>query len=150
VGNGDMMSFSNNSAFWIFNQVSNLAYTRYNAIHPEINAKQQAREKKYIAYTPAIDKAAQSLMEVDKALAVEFLTDYSVNTANRLADDWKEFYQYLFTKYMDGNIKTKQDVPEGYKYTTPKVEQPGYGEDWYRRIVKETGEQFLMPSGGGH
>ena len=27
VGNGSMMEWSNNSAFWVFNQVSNLAYT---------------------------------------------------------------------------------------------------------------------------
>jgi dipeptidase len=149
-GNGDMMDFSSNAAFWIFNQVSNLAYTRYSFIHPEIDAKQQAREKKYIAYTAAIDKAAAELMKVDKNLAVEFLTDYSVNTANRLASDWKDFYHYLFTKYMDGNVKYKQEVPEGYKYIPAKVEFPGYGEEWYRRVVKETGDQFLMPAGGGH
>ncbi len=149
-GNGDMMTFSNKSAFWIFNQISNFAYTRYSYIHPEIEAKQQIREKKYIAYTPAVDNAAQELYKTDKAMAVEFLTDYSVNTANRLVYDWKKFYQYLFTKYMDGNIKEKQDVPENYKYIPAKVDQPGYGEDWYRRIVKETGEQFLMPAGGGH
>lgn len=150
VGNGGMMQFSETSAFWIFNQVTNLAYTRYNAIHPEIEAKQQVREKKYIAYTTAIDKAVEELLKVDKALAVEFLTDYSVNTANRLTADWKEFYQYLFMRFMDGNIKTEQQIPDGYKYTNPKVEQPGYGEEWYRTVVKETGDQFLVPQSGSH
>jgi dipeptidase len=150
VGNGDMMSFNNNSAFWVFNQVSNLAYTRYNVIHPEIEAKQQTREKKYIAYSSAVDMAAAELLKVDKDLAIEFLTDYSVNTANRLTKDWKSFYQYLFTKYMDGNIKYKQEVPEGYLYMPAKFEQPGYGEDWYKRVVKETGDQFLMPDGDSH
>jgi dipeptidase len=150
VGNGNMMTYSNNSAFWIFNQVSNFAYTRYNLIHPEIEAKQQTREKKYIAYTIAIDKAAQELMNINKELAVEFLTDYSVNTANRLTKDWKIFYQYLFVKYMDGNVKEKQEIPAGYKYIPAKLKQPGYSEDWYRRVVKETKDQFLMPSGGGH
>lgn len=150
VGNGDMMTYSNTSAFWIFNQVTNFAYTRYNIIHPEIEAKQQARELKYIAYTPAIDKAAQALYENDKALAVEFLTDYSVNTANRLTKDWRDFYEYLFVKYMDGNIKEKRELPANHKYIPPKLEQPGYGEDWYRRVVDETKKQFLMPSNGGH
>ncbi|MBI9067514.1 MAG: C69 family dipeptidase [Salinivirgaceae bacterium] len=150
VGNGAMMEFSNKSAFWIFNQVTNFAYTRYSAIHPEIEAKQQALEKKYIAYTPAIELAAAELLKIDKNLAVEFLTDYSVNTANSLTQDWKEFYQYLFVKYMDGNIKTNRQVPEGYKYYTPEVKQPGYGEEFYKRVVKETGEQFLMPGGDTH
>jgi hypothetical protein len=45
-------------------------------------------------------------------------------------------------KYMDGNIKTKNDVKDGYKMANPTVVQPGYGEEWYRRIIKETGNQF--------
>ncbi len=150
VGNGDMMTYSDDAAFWVFNQVTNLAYTRYNAIHPEIEAKQQTREKKYIAYTPAVDEAAKALLKQDKDLAIEFLTDYSVNTANRLVYDWKAFYKYLFLKYMDGNIKTKRSVPDNYIYVTPKVEQPGYGEDWYRKVVNESGEQFLMPAEEAH
>lgn len=150
VGNGAMMEFSNKSAFWVFNQVTNLAYTRYNVIHPEIHEKQQNLEKKYIAYTSAVEKAAADLLKVDKQLAVEFLTDFSVNTANRLTEDWRDFYRYLFVKYMDGNIKTKRAVPEGYKYYTPKVEQPGYSKEWYKMIIEQTGEQFLMPGGDGH
>lgn len=149
-GNGSMMDFSNKSAFWVFNQVSNFAYTRYNAIHPEISEKQQSLEKKFIAYAPAVNNAADELMKIDKNLAVAFLTDYSVNTANRLVYDWKNFYQYLFTKYMDGNIKTKREVPEGYKYYTPEVKQPGYSESWYRMIIQQTGDQFLMPGNSGH
>ena len=40
-----MMEFTNKAAFWVFNQVTNFAYTRYNLIHPEIRAKQVALEK---------------------------------------------------------------------------------------------------------
>ena len=39
VGNGSMMEFSENSAFWIFNMVSNFAYTAYNRIHPDIETE---------------------------------------------------------------------------------------------------------------
>ena len=51
---------------------------------------------------------------------------------------------------MDGNIKTKVDVPEGYKYHSPTLSQPGYGDDWYRKIVEETGDHFKMPDGPAH
>ncbi len=142
-GNGKMMEWSDNSAFWIFNQVSNLAYLRYNFIHPEIHKKQQDLEKTFVKKVKAIDAGAKSLFESDKKLAVEFITDFSVNNANALVYDWKKFYQYLFMKYMDGNVKTANPG-----YQNPHVKQPGYGEDFYRKIIKETGEQFLMPSGG--
>lgn len=144
VGNGDMMTFSNTSAFWAFNQVANFAYTRYRDIHPEIAKIQQSLESKYVAYTPVVDKAAQELHVNNPALAVQFLTDYSVNTAGRAVRIWQELYIYLFTKYMDGNIKAR--IP-GQK--NPKVEQPGYGEAWYKRIAGETGE-LLKVIGEGH
>ena len=33
---------------------------------------------------------------------------------------WKELYKFLFTKYVDGNVKEKQPVPKGYKYVNSK------------------------------
>jgi len=51
---------------------------------------------------------------------------------------------------MDGNIKTALPVPDGYEYYNPKVEQPGYGEEWYRKIVEETGDHFLVPGVPSH
>jgi len=137
-GNGSMMEFTN-SAFWVFNQVANFAYSRYNVIHPDIFQKQQEMEKKFIAYTPAVDKAAEELYKQDPKLAIEFITDYSVNTANRTYYEWKKFYEYLFCKYMDGNRKFKDG-----NNLNPKVEHPGYNKEWLKRVVRETGDQFKV------
>ena len=49
---------------------------------------------------------------------------------------------FLFTKYLDGNVKTKQLVPKGYRMMNPKLSQPGYGDDWNRFIVKNTGDKL--------
>ncbi len=144
-GNGAMMRFSENAAFWIFNQVTNLAYTRYNAIHPEIDSLQQKLENSYVQYVKAIDKGAAELAKIDKKIAREFITDFSVNTADALVYKWKDFYKYLFMRYMDGNIK--RPIPGNMN---PKVKQPGYGKDWYQRIVNETKDQFLMQGGDDH
>lgn len=129
VGNGSMMQFTDKAAFWIFNQVSNLAYTRYNAIHPEIRNKQKTLEKRYSSYVQMTDAAALSTFEKNPELTVSYLTDFSCNTGNQLADTWREFYGYLFTRFMDGNIKTP--IP-GQK--NPKVENPPLPE-WYLRTI---------------
>ncbi len=144
-GYGSMMVFVADAAFWVFNQVSNFAYTRYNLIHPEIESLQQAMENQFIAYTPVIDDAAFKLYEQDQDMAREFLTNYSVQQANNTVMEWMKFYQYLFTKYMDGNVKE----PDPGKQN-PKLQQPGYGEEWYRRIVNETGDQFKVIGAMGH
>lgn len=147
-GNGAMMEWSDDAAFWVFSQVSNLAYTRYNVIHPEIEELQTKMELDFINTTAAVDAGALELYKQDQDLAVDYLTNYSVRAANNLTSSWKKFYQYLFMKYMDGNIKTKKDIPEGYKYTTPELNQPGYSNEYYKAIVKETGDQLKMGEAG--
>jgi dipeptidase len=144
VGNGAMMEYSETAGFWIFNQVQNYAYSKYNQIHPEIAKLQEELEKEFIAFTPAVDAGAQALLAQDKDLAIAYLNDYSNAVAERTFNTWKDFYQYLFVKYMDGNIKTAVDLPEGYKYIAPKMEQPGYSPEKYRMIIEETGDQFKV------
>lgn len=139
VGNGDMMTWSEDSAFWIFNQVANLAYTRYNAIIADIQVVQQELENKFQTYTPAIDRAAVELYQVNPDLAVEFLTEYCVKQGDDTARRWRDLYRQLFVKYMDGNVKS----PEPGK-RDPKVEWPGYGEAWLRRIVDGSGDHFRV------
>jgi len=139
-GNGAMMKFSWTSAFWIFNMVTNFAYSRYNIIHPDVYEKQQAIEKKYIAYTAGVDAAALELYKTNPKLAVEFLTDYSVNTGNALVAEWKTFYEQLFMKFMDGNVKYY--VPGEQN---PKVEYPGYSEKFKKQIIEDTGDKLKMP-----
>jgi dipeptidase len=142
VGNGDMMTFSDDAAFWVFNEVTNFAYTRTSLLIVDLQSKQKELEEGYMAETLKIDKEASELFKNDQAAAVKFLTDYSVNAGNNTVSQWKELYKFLFTKYMDGNVKTKQAIPNGYKMVNPKLSQPGYGDEWNRFIVKNTGDKF--------
>ncbi len=153
VGNGDMLTFSETSAFWIFNMVANWAYLRYSDIIPHIRDKQAGLEGKFIAYTPAVDKAAKSILESQgEEMARRFLTEYSINQANGMTKEWKKLYQYLVVKYIDGNIKKEKDGKfERNEWGIPVgPDQPGYPEWWYRIIVNETGDHFKVPEGSGH
>ena len=137
VGNGSMMEFTNKAAFWVFNQVTNFAYTRYNLIHPEIRAKQVALEKQYVDFVQMIDAGAKEMLAQDKEAAIKFITDFSCRTGNHLVDTWRDFYGYLFCKFMDGNVKTA--IP-GEK--NPKVEQPALPEWYLRMIIEQTGKKL--------
>ena len=142
VGNGDMMTFSDNAAFWVFNQVTNFAYSRTNLLIGDLQKKQKELEDGYMTETESVDKTASDLFKSDPAKAVKFLTEYSVKSGNATVEQWKELYKFLFTKYVDGNVKEKQPIPKGYNRVNPKLKQPGYSEDWYRAIVKSTGDKF--------
>lgn len=139
VGNGSMMKFTNEAAFWVFSQVTNFAYTRYNVIHPVIREKQKALETKYQNFVRMVDAGASVAIATDKAAAINYLTDFSCNTGNELVDNWRDFYGYLFARYMDGNIKTAEP---GQK--NPKVEQPALPEWYLRTIIDKTGDKLLV------
>lgn len=144
VGNGNIMEFSDNAAFWVFNQVSNLAYTRYKDMIVDIQKVQSALEGKFVSYTDVVDKAAVELYNASPDKARQFLTEYSVNQGNSTVMRWKELYRFLFAKYLDGNVKEKDGNNQN-----PKVKFPGYDETYYEMILEKTGDKFKY-QGEGH
>jgi len=136
-GNGSMMEFTNKAAFWVFNQVTNFAYTRYNLIHPEVREKQRAFETQYVDFVQMVDAGAQNMLAQNRERALQFITDFSCQTGNHLVDSWRDFYGYLFSKYMDGNVRTA--VPG---QMNPKVEHPQLPEWYLRNIVEKTGKKL--------
>jgi dipeptidase len=147
VGNGDMLTYSETSAFWTFNQVSNFAYLRYSDMIKDVVKVQQELENKFVSYVPVIDKAAETLLK-EKGVedARKFITEFSVNEANNMTKRWKELGQYLLVKYMDGNIKREKDGKFERTETgmAPSPIFAGYPEWWYRAIVNSTGDHFKV------
>ncbi|HZM13216.1 MAG TPA: C69 family dipeptidase, partial [Bacteroidales bacterium] len=150
VGNGDIMTYSATSGFWTFNEVTNFVYSRASVMTPDLQAKQKELEQKYMAETAEVDKTAAALYKQSPKKAMAYLTAYSVKAGDYTVSQWRELYKHLFTKYMDGNIKTRNEPKAGYKYVMPTVSQPGYPEEWYRRIVQDAGEKLKAPAGAGH
>lgn len=153
VGNGDMLTYSETSAFWAFNFVTNFAYLRYNDMIKDLQKVQSELENKFATYVPVIDKAAQQLMnEKGEEAARQFISEYSVNEANNMTARWKELGHYLLVKYMDGNVKREKDGKFERTETgmPPSPLFPGYPEWWYRAIVKNTGDHLKVIGGAGH
>ena len=148
VGNGDMLTYSPTSAFWLFNRVTNFAYLLYDRVAPEIRKVGDKHEIDAIERTASIDEAAMMLYKESPQKAREFLTDYSVNTAQELFAKWDKLDKYLLVKFMDGNIK-KQDangcfLDNGYsKAIPPMPSQPGYSEMWKRTVKESAGERLI-------
>jgi len=152
VGNGDLLTYSETSAFWAFNFVSNFTYLRYNAMIKDVQKVQTELESKFITEVAAIDAAAEVLNETDPDLAREFITNYSVNMGDYTVRRYKELGQFLLVKYMDGNIKKEENgqflrTKEGYPMNP---DQPGYPEQWKEIVVKDAGKKLRAPDMGSH
>jgi len=145
---GSFIEWSDKSAFWAFNLVNNWSYTRYNLIYPEVKAYQQAFEENFRKETADLENELMPVFELNPQVGIQKLTEYSVNAGDDLVEDWKVFFQYLFMKYMDGNMKKTEDMKildNGNGQGIPfDPEFPGYGEEWYQKLIKETGDKFKI------
>ena len=153
VGNGDMLTYSETSAFWAFNQVSNFAYLPYRDMIKDIQPVQTELEENFVKYVPLINKAAETLYHAEgPEMARKFITEYSVNEANNMTKRWKQLGQYLLIKYLDGNVKREKDGQFARTETgqAPTPLFPGYPEWWYRTIVNSTGEKLKVIGGDSH
>ncbi len=152
VGNGDLLTYSETSAFWTFSFVSNFSYLRYNVMMEDVRKVQTELENKFITEVPTIDAAATALYEVNPDLAREFITNYSVNMGDYTVQRYKELGQFLLVKYIDGNIKKEENgvflrSPDGYPLSP---DQPGYSEQWKEIVVKDTGKKLRAPEEDAH
>ena len=144
VGNGDLLTYSETSAFWAFSFVSNFAYLRYNLMMEDVRKVQTELESKYIGEVPEIDKLAIAMAEVNPQMAREFVTRYSVEMGDYTVQRYKELGQFLLVKYIDGNVKKEENgvflrTEEGYPMSP---DQPGYPDQWKEIVVKDTAVSY--------
>jgi len=145
---GDAVTFSFESAFWMFNWVSNMVYPRYSLMIDDLRKVQRALEADFFTRQPEVEKEAEAIYKASPASAVAYLTNYSAATADKAMKAWMQLAQKLIVKYNDSVIKPENEdgtfrrTPEGLG---DRVITPGYPEDFNRRVVKETGKRYLVP-----
>lgn len=134
--NGSLLEYSPTSAFWIFNQVSNFAYGKYNLMIDDVRKTQQHWERNFHTLIPSIDKTALGLPE---ASARDFLTTFSHSQAENSTRAWKKLGEYLLVKHLDGVVKREENgkFMMNHKKIPPAVIRPGYPEEYLRQMVKE-------------
>ncbi len=137
TGVADFHHFSWDSAFWVFNVVSNFTYLRYKDMIRDVKKIRNYFEDKFVADIKKVDKAALSLYKQSEDFAREYLTKYCSEQASSVIKRWKKLFTDLIVKYMDGNVKDEHG----------KVTHPPYPKHWYKRIVEESGDKFLYKTG---
>ena len=144
----DAVTFSDKSAFWVCNWVSNMVYPRYSMLFPSLREVRDSLERRYFSLQQAVErKAIRLLAESNDGSGVEFLTQYSVDKAQDMLECWRNLATYLIVKYNDMAVKPEkngkfQRTPEGLG---ANVVRPGYSEKVARELIKQTGDRYAMP-----
>lgn len=145
VGNGDILTWSDTSAFWTFNEVSNFCYSRYVDMIKDVQKVQGNLESKFANFIPLTDQSALSLWNKgEKDLACQYLTDFTSAQVDNTMKSWKNLYHYLMIKYKDGNVMVEKNG-EFQKNESGKLPvsplHPSYPESWYRKILEDNGNK---------
>ena len=138
-GNGDMLTYSETSAFWLFNRVSNFVYSRYSDMIKDLQRVQDKLEKTYIA---DVNKFDQRVANLDGEALEHQLNDFCNRQAARMMKEWNDLDKYLLVKYMDGNVKKEKGGRFERTITGNAAfpDQPAYREEWLRMIVRDHGK----------
>ena len=169
VGNGDMITYSPTSAFWMTNRVANACYKAYDIMFPTVDAEIDAWEAAMVeavakadAEALAIYKAAEAAPAkkirrndkvrkvVDKFTPVRtYLTTFSVENAQKIFDKWVALEQLLLVKFIDGNVKAQNEdgsfVTNEHTDCIPaQITQPGYTDKWKEAVAKDHGDVVIM------
>ena len=156
-GNGSMLDYSDSSAFWLFNRVTNFAYLRYDLMSKDIRTVVDYWENKMLEDVDRVDSQIAGLST--KALKKQ-TTAYSNSSAQQLFDAWSRLDKYLLLKYIDGNVKSENAdvlsyVVEGKtssshfvdngngKKIPGRIQQPGYSEAWKRAVAADSRSRIL-------
>jgi dipeptidase len=121
---GSHKQFDPNVAFWVHSFAANWADLKFSYMIEDIRAMQAKVEGREFTMQPAIESAALELYKIDPQLAIDFLTEYSNNNANRVVKEWWEFGQMLIAKYNDGYVNGKS---------------VGYPDWWLKAVGYENG-----------
>ena len=169
VGNGNMITYSPTSAFWMTNRVANACYKAYNIMFPTVDAEIDAWEE---AMMEAVKKADQEALKIYEAAAKmprrnirrndkvrkvvdqyapvkEYLTSFSVDNAQKIFDKWVALEQLLLVKFIDGNVKAQNEdgsfVTNEHTDCIPaKISQPGYTDKWKECTAKDHGKTVIV------
>ena len=144
-GNGNMVTYSPTSAFWLFNQVANFVYSRYDAMIVDLQKVQSTLETGYVKSVADNDAKVKNLSG-DQLTAA--LNKYSNEQADNMFTAWTNLSHYLLVKYMDGNIKKEKDgrfmESEDRPGQNVFPDQPRYPDWWYRKIVEDHGDVLIQ------
>lgn len=165
VGNGNMVTYSPTSAFWMCNRVANACYRMYNIMEPTVRAEIDKWEYGQMENVRKVDMTAMEIYKKaqeaprkmirrnDKLRRTPdpyselkaYLTEYTVQSAQEIFQKWTELETLLLVKYIDGNVKAQN--PDGSFVTNPYTDripdgitQPGYTEKWKECVANDHGQ----------
>ena len=146
VGNGDLLNFTWDAAFWIHNWVSNMVYDRYSDKIVHVNELQDKLESRFETQQTETEKVALAMYNNSKTDAIAYLNDYSNTNVKDGMSQWRKLGEYLMVKYVDGVVKKEEngEFMRNAHGNPASPSRPGYPNEHYRKVIEQTGDKYKV------
>lgn len=144
-GEQDEVTFSWNSAFWLQNTVANMVYPYYSKIFPDLKRYRDQYETAHIQQVRKLSVA--EFADKSATEVCQFVNDANEKSAEEMMTLWNSLFQYIVVKHNDMVVKRVDSkdrfvrTKEGFAASPIR---PGYSEDYWKKIQKETGDRYLV------
>jgi len=145
-GNGDMLTYSNDAAFWSFNKVANFCYLRYNLMIEDVKKTQNTLEQNFVQEVAISDQKALELWKTNQDKARTYITEITSERANSTVSEWNKLFEYLLVKYIDGNVKREENGTfkrNAHGFPENPL-QPGYNDTWKKQVIESNGDVLFV------
>ncbi|KAK2959021.1 putative C69 family dipeptidase [Blattamonas nauphoetae] len=132
-------TFSFNSLFWVSNMISNFVQQNYVYMIDEVRQWRDQQQQRVISDFEQTLSTALSLAKRDEIVAKEFVTQKTILWGGQMLKESLDYYKVLFPRFAAGYRMTP--IPGK---PLPRVEWLPYQNKWYERIVKETGDKYIV------
>lgn len=137
----DITHFSDRNAFWVCNWVSNMVYPRYAQLFPTLAAVRDSLESFYFDQQEPFEEHVLDVYKIDKPRALSMMESYSDSMAESMMKVWRDLAIKLIVKYNDMAVRDE----ENGVLKPGRVRRTGYPESFARKLIKETGNRYLVP-----
>ena len=142
----DEITFSWESAFWLCNTVANIVYPFYSKMFPDLEEARNELEFDFYDKQQEIETTAAALIETNPQQAIDYLTNYSLNSAEKMMRKWNDLFKFLVVKHNDMVLKPVENgkFKRSEHGLGASVVRPGYSEEYWRKIIKENPDKYKM------
>lgn len=142
LGPGSVNTLDRNANYWVNSIVANQAYNRYSQMIPDIRRVQKQLEDSIAADVATIEAMPQLDPQAYRLLTQQLADSW----AKKATDDYRDLGDFLFVKFMDGNIK-KTDEQGNFQvteYGLPAYPDFGGYDDprYFENIVRDAGARL--------
>ena len=143
----DPVEFSWKSSFWVFNWVSNMIYPKYSMVIDDMRAAQGELESRIYGLSQKIESEAMLALKESPKYAVKVLTDFTCNSAEMALAEWKKFGEKVIVKYNDFVVKKEENgkIKRSKTGLVDAIVRPGYPQKFWKKVIEETGDRYLVP-----